>query len=356
MRARIAIVSPSLAVPPMLGGALAWLAVMLSCVAVPGRLEGQPAGSRSEAAGEGARAAAAYLESVGLARNPNGDWFSPTMIRVQQGVEACREAASEWEKCRQLLESQQKLNAQRWATLQRERTLLPKRSGEQKKIAAARIAQMELRTVAPEELARHPSLIPQLARCVCAHERVITAHLELLDAVGRFRATARKLDQDPEVRTRLTQLGGQAIQLSDQEYRETKEVLATGNESYLTGQSWFYVRGGHVRLAVVLNDQHPVRVSWNASQQVLVLTQSVALRLGWQPNEFPREKRTILQQDLEVGVTKLSQLRLAGHVSHDVPTVVLPPQAEYLGCSLGQAALGTKKLTFDWITQTCRFE
>lgn len=176
---------------------------------------------------------------------------------------------------------------------------------------------------------------------VSARSALALAVLAAERGLAELEQEYRDLAADERVSNALKQLGPKHRLGPGKGLDREPPRLAALAEQALTDVSPVYFELQRFRFGAILNEQTPATFSYVEGNEPVLITQSLAQILNLRlPDTAPKKVHRIGNRMLSTQETTLKQLRIGGHVFTRVAALVLPPEAEDLGCQLGTSGLG----------------
>jgi len=282
-------------------------------------------------------------------------WIVPLEAEIRRGLRELNEELQSLEKAERKLQQLIHENRRRWNQLKPVRRSIARLVAETKKLSTDDPRRLALEA----EIARRRRLLsgavdpPRLGTLPVVRAAVIeitSARHELYLRVDHLREQTARLGKeyaqrsaDPAILRDLQTLGGQAQLGPARNYLTApgdRRLIAEALAAALAPRVPVYLLGEKARVAVLLNDEVPVTLTWNAQARSIRITSNMAAAAGIEvPREAPRrtivtaDKRRLRAREVEIDSLRLGSLLLAAP-----KVLVLPPEGEDLGGQIGPAA------------------
>lgn len=171
---------------------------------------------------------------------------------------------------------------------------------------------------------------------VNARTGVQLAVLTLLNEAPQLATAYQPLSGDEAVIRALRQLGGKARLGPMREYERDIQRARSLEAGCFRQDVPGYFEAGQFRVPAIINRQHPATLSLGPQSGPIVLTASVAQRLGISAEKLTQPELELQVQGRQVKAKPivLETFQLGSAVVKQVPAVVLPAEAEDLGSFL----------------------
>ncbi len=203
-----------------------------------------------------------------------------------------------------------------------------------------RLEQLKRQLVPPNRLGAVAPLKPALMEWVNARAELGLAVLQCRTLIEQLPAVYSELRSDTAITQALDSLKSPGHLGSGKSYNAEQRTLSRLEKLVFDADLPLYREGKQLRLGVIANDEVPLTLSLFSNRDPLVITHSMAQRLGLELKpSTPTKTHRIGDLEAKVFEVKLRSVRLGQFVMRDLPALVLSADLESLGGRIGTDAL-----------------
>ena len=199
--------------------------------------------------------------------------------------------------------------------------------------------------VAPQELGSVGAVRTKIIELIDVRLKLTAAVQQMRRLAAKTETAYRPLRDNPTVTSALRELG-EAHRLGPaRPYKTYLRRLPQYESAVLTDWTPAYLQGQELRFSGLLDERTRVTFSWNPDQELALIPSSMAELAGLEIAADAKED--VLQvgdRMIRVRRFRLRYLQFGNCLLRNVNAALLPPEAEDLGASLGEAAFTGHKV------------
>ena len=286
-------------------------------------------------------------QDFGLVSTADGWWVLPQELGLRERLAELPKRRERIISLERLLETEIEKNAEAWKqvapaldalrqSLRRLPTNDPQRVAIERQIEALAATAHEPKQLGQQNEVRSQVIALAAERCALQSALIWTRR-----EWPRLREQYEQLAARPDFAETRKQLGPDQRLGPRRDY--SADLNRLGNYDRLVNTDWspIFIQSGRVRMTALLGGELLVTFTWSEeSDAVVQVTRSVIDAAGIDISDASIEEIAIGEgRKMRAARIKLGEIRLGKTVLRDVSALVLPPEAEDLGCILPRSAL-----------------